>query len=551
MAREWPERHQPDGQQTPAPPAPDYRSPDRRTDRRQRGEGRRAVVVGAGPGGLAAAMLLARSGADVTLLERRDRIGGRTGRIEQQGFRFDLGPTFFLYPRIIEEIFQACGSDLHRHVTLTRLDPLYRLVFEDDQDLRVWADPQRLAAEIARLAPADAGNLPQYLADNRGKLASFRPVLERPFNGLRDLLSPPVLRALAQLRPWASVDRDLARHFQDPRIRLAFSFQSKYLGMSPFRCPSLFTILSFLEHEHGVWHPGGGCSAVLDAMARVARDLGVRIRLNEPVEEVLFTGRRATAVRTAAGHYAADAVIINADFAQSMRRLVPNHLRRRWRDERIDGKSFSCSTFMLYLGIEGRVDLDHHTILLARDYARNLDEIEQGRAPPSAPSLYVQNAGITDPTLAPPGHSTLYVLLPVGNLAGGIDWPRETARFRALALDRLRLLGLGDLERRIRFEQIMTPRGWADDLAVFRGATFNLAHGLDQMLHRRPHNRFEDVDGVYLVGGGTHPGSGLPVIFEGARITARLAADDLGLRFPALAEPRFGAEVEAEQQAAE
>jgi len=498
---------------------------------------RRLVVIGAGPGGLAAACLLAASGADVTLLEARDRVGGRSGSLEVDGFRFDTGPTFFLYPRILREIFALCGANLDREVELIRLDPLYRLAFEKPgaagtADMRVMGDADALAAEIARISPADAAKVRSFRADNALKLEAFRPVLERPFNGRMDLLAPPVLKALRHLRPWASVDRDLARHFQDPRIRLAFSFQSKYLGMSPFRCPSLFTILAFLEHEHGVWHPRGGCASVMEAMARLAGRLGVRLRLGEPVTGIRFDGRRATGVRTARGDYPADAVVVNGDFAQSMTRLVPNHLRRRWSDGRIAGKKFSCSTFMLYLGLEGTAALDHHTILLAHDYERNLAEIEDGRVLPATPSLYVQNAGITDDSLAPKGHSSLYVLVPVGNLAGGIDWAAEQARYRALVLKRLELLGLKDLERRIRVERVMTPVDWAQDLSVYRGATFNLAHSLDQMLHNRPRNRFEDLDGVYLVGGGTHPGSGLPVIFEGARITARLVGEDLGLRVP-------------------
>ncbi len=228
---------------------------------------------------------------------------------------------------------------------------------------------------------------------------------------------------------------------------------------------------------------------------------------------------------------AADAVVVNADFGHAMKALVPDALRRRWTDKRIAGKKYSCSTFMLYLGIEGTLpDLAHHTIYLARDYQANLDQIEAGLVPPGDPSFYVQNACVTDPALAPPGHSTLYVLIPVGhNVVGGVDWPAEQVRYRRMALDRLGRIGIPNLERRIRFEKIVTPADWEVDMAIHRGATFNLAHSLPQMLHWRPRNRFEDLDGVYLVGGGTHPGSGLPVIFESARITSRLLAEDFGL----------------------
>ncbi len=497
---------------------------------------RSVAVVGAGPGGLASAMLLAAAGADVTLYESAPRVGGRSRQLAIDGYRFDTGPTFFLYPKIIEEIFETCGFDFNREVEMTRIDPLYEIAFltadggVDTLDL--WTDPKRLTEALSRFSPRDAAGFDRFLQENRLKLAAFEPVLARPFNSVVDFLDPKVLAALRYLRPWASLDQELDRCFSDPRLRLAFSFQSKYLGMSPYRCPSLFSILAFMEHEHGVWHPTGGCNAVMEAMARLARTMGVRIALDTPVQELVFEGRKATGVRSKEGVQAVDAVIINADFAHAMRHLVPNALRKRWTDRKIESKQFSCSTFMLYLGIEGSVDLHHHTVMLDADYKQNLQEIAMGPAPPGAPSLYVQNASRTDASLAPPGHSALYVLVPVANTEVGIDWTRERSGYRSLVMRRLESLGLKDLESRIRCERIMTPADWQTDLSIFRGATFNLAHSLDQMMCWRPHNRFEDLDSVYLVGGGTHPGSGLPVIFEGARITSRLVVEDLGLQSP-------------------
>lgn len=495
---------------------------------------RRVGIIGGGPGGLAAAMLLAKAGVDVTVHEARDVLGGRSATLTAPTphgtFRFDTGPTFFLYPRVLADIFAACGRRLEDEVELIRLDPQYDLIFEDGARIEATGDIARMQAQIARLSPDDAAALPRFMADNRAKLALFRPILEAAFNSIRDLARPQVLRGLSMLRPHRSVDRDLGVHFRDPRVRLAFSFQSKYLGMSPFRCPSLFTILSFMEYEYGVFHPRGGTGAVIAAMARVARSLGANIRTGEPVEEILFEGRRAVGVQTRGAQRRYDALVVNSDFAQTMTRLVPDALRRRWSDETIRKKKFSCSTFMMYLGLEGTLPgLAHHTVFLARDYAKNLAEIEAGLAP-KEPSFYVQNACASDPALAPPGHSALYVLVPVGNLGGGgVDWGAEQARYRALTLRRLEQIGLRDIERRIRFEKIMTPQGWESELQVFRGATFNLAHNIRQMLHWRPRNRFEDVDRMYLVGGGTHPGSGLPVIFESARITSRLLTEDLGI----------------------
>lgn len=489
---------------------------------------KQVIIIGAGPGGLAAAMLLARAGLRVTVLERTSQVGGRTTTVAADGFRFDLGPTFFLYPRVLAEIFQTVGRDLHEEVRLVRLDPQYRLVFGQGGELEATPDIGRMERALAALSPGDAANFQRFLADNREKLARFATCLEGPFRGWRDVLRWPLLRLLPLLRPWLSLDQELGRYFHDPRVRLALSFQSKYLGMSPFNCPSLFSILSFLEYEHGVHHPIGGCGAVTEAMARVARELGADVRLDEPVEEVLFAGRRAVGVRTAQGVYPADAVVINADFAHAMARLVPDRLRRRWTDRTIAAKRYSCSTFMLYLGIEGRHEhLAHHTIFMARDYERNLDEIERRHVLSEGPSFYVQNACVTDPGLAPPGHSTLYVLVPVTHQHPNVDWAKERGRYRDLVLRQLAQIGIEDVERRIRYERVVTPADW-EAMGIYRGATFSLAHNLGQMLHWRPRNRFDDLERVYLVGGGTHPGSGLPVIFESARISSRLLLEDLG-----------------------
>jgi phytoene desaturase len=348
--------------------------------------------------------------------------------------------------------------------------------------------------------------------------------------GWRDLLSWQLVKRFPLLRPWRSLDRELARHFTDPRIRLAFSFQSKYLGMSPFNCPSLFSILSFLEYEFGVWHPIGGCAALSEGMGRIARRLGVTFSLGEEVQELLFDGRRAVGVKTREGEHRADAIVVNADFAHAMTKLVPNHLRRRWSDEKLGKKRFSCSTFMLYLGIDGRYDdLPHHTIHCAEDYVANLADIEERHVLSEDPSFYVQNASVTDETLAPKGCSTLYALAPVTHQHSNVDWKRAAPAFRTRLLRQLEKIGIQDVERRIRYEKMVTPADWQGRYAIHRGATFNLAHTWRQMLHLRPRNRFEDLDGVYLVGGGTHPGSGLPVIYESARITSRLLLRDLGV----------------------
>ncbi len=489
---------------------------------------RHVVIVGAGPGGLAAALLLAKSGVKVTIVERCNKVGGRTSTLERDGFKFDVGPTFFLYPKVLKEIFSVAGYDLDAEVPMTRLDPQYRLVFGGGGELLATPNVEQMTRAIAAISPEDALKFQAFILHNRNKLTKFLPFLQSPFESWRDLAKPEMLKLLPLLAPWRSLDDDLRVHFKDERIRLGFSFQSKYLGMSPFRCPSLFSILSFLEYEHGVFHPTGGCGSVTRAMARMARELGVEILLNEPVERVLVENGNAIGVRTAHHTLPADAVVMNADFAGAMRRMLPNHLRKKWTDERLAKKTYSCSTFMMYLGIDGRYDdVSHHTIYLAENYRENLQDIEKLHRLSENPSFYVQNAGVTDATVAPEGQSTLYVLLPVTHQTGKVDWEKETPRFRQLALKQLEKIGISNVEKRIRTETIMTPAGWQGEFDLYKGATFSMAHSLNQMLHLRPHNRFEDVGQMYLVGGGTHPGSGLPVIFESARITSRLLLQDL------------------------
>jgi phytoene desaturase len=487
------------------------------------------IIIGAGPGGLASAILLAASGVRVKVFERSPTVGGRTSRLNLGDFKFDVGPTFFLYPRVLDEILRAAGTSLNAELEMVRLDPQYRILFGAGGHVDATSDVAEMERQIATIAPQDAPGFARFMEENRAKMAAMEPCLEMAYRGWKDLLSARLLKLLPLLRPHQSIDGYLKRFFRDERVRLAFCFQSKYLGMSPFRCPSLFSILSFLEYEHGVFHPLGGCAEVTRALARVAQRCGAEILLNEPVEEILFQGKRAIGIRTATETHRADGVVINGDFARAMQRLVPDRLRSRWSDRRIGRKKFSCSTFMLYLGLDGTYDLPHHNIYIARDYAENLRDIEERHILSQEPSFYVQNASVTDSSLAPRGQSALYVLVPVPHQHANIDWNREKFRYRELALNQIAKAGFTNVAGRIRAERIITPDDWDRDFEIHLGATFNLAHSLDQLLHLRPRNRFEDLDGVYLVGGGTHPGSGLPVIFESARISSRLMLEDFGM----------------------
>ncbi|HMN97633.1 MAG TPA: phytoene desaturase family protein [Phycisphaerales bacterium] len=490
------------------------------------------AIVGAGPGGLAAAVLLAASGARVVVYEAQPEIGGRTGRLTKDGFAFDRGPTFFMMPYVLDEIFAAAGARLGERVTLRRLDPMYRLLIgrADGSITRIDAvqDLDRMAAQLDSVRPGDGDGFRRFMQDNRTKLRLMTPILRSPIRGIGDLIGREGLRAAPWVTPWRSLHDSLGRYFRDDAVRLAMSFQSKYLGMSPFECPSLFSILPFIEYEYGIWHPTGGCHALMTALAGVAVELGVEIRCGEPVTELRFEGRRVSALRAGGRWHEHRHVVLNADATWAMKALIPEALRGRETDAAIDSRRYSCSTFMMYLGLRGEVDLPHHTIYTSREYRRNLADIGEGRLS-TDPSIYVCNPSRIDPTLAPPGCSSLYVLMPTANTTAPIDWDAERDRLRDLAYGQVeRVLGAEGLRGRIISETTFTPADWRG-MNINHGATFNLAHTLRQMLHRRPQHRLPGFEGLWLVGGGTHPGSGLPVIFLSAQITARLLCGELGL----------------------
>ena len=489
------------------------------------------AIIGAGPGGLASALLLAKSGVDVTVFERSSAVGGRNKVFDRDGFKFDLGPTFFHYPEVIEDIFKAIGMDAHEELNLHRLDMNYRLIFGQGGQLDCTSDLDEMTERIRGLSgDSNANAFRRYVVDNRLKLEKSKACLQEPWYGATDLLSKRAMRVASVLRPQRSVAGDLMKLFDDDRLMLAMSFQTKYLGMSPFNCPSLFTMLAFLEYEYGIFHPMGGLGSVSERMAAIARDLGVNFRMNEAVESVIMDGKTIKGVRTSQGEFHADKVVMNADFANGMTQLFPDKVRKKWSNKKIDKKKYSCSTFMMYLGIDKVYeDLPHHQIYASANYEQNLEDIEKNhKLTWEDPSVYVQNACVVDPSLAPEGCSTVYALVPVSHIHENIDWDKEKDAYRERILDQIEAkLGYENLRDHIVTEMIITPEDWGDH--CYRGAVFNLAHGLDQMLWRRPKNQFDEINNLYLVGGGTHPGSGLPVIYESARISSKLLLDSLGI----------------------
>lgn len=483
----------------------------------------RVSVIGAGPGGLAAAMLLAAKGYHVDVYEKQPRIGGRSSRLELGEYRFDRGATFLMIPSLLEELFEAAGRSVHDYVDLKRLDPLYALHFGNTV-FTPSSDLEQTVAQIEKLFPGNGEGYRRFMHEEQLKFDRVSPLLRRPFTGWTDYLRSDLLRALPRLHALDTVYGRLSKYFTDERLRWSFTFQSKYLGMSPWECPGTFTILSFMEHRYGLYHPLGGVHALFDAMAKVIQEYGGAIHTSCGVREVTVERGRATGLILDNGERVeSDHVVVNADFGTAVTKLFAPGVLRKYTPAHMERKKFSLSTVMLYLGIKGTVDLPHHSVHFAEDYRQNVDDITKHMRLSEDPSIYVHNPSLLDPTLAPAGKSSLYVLMPVPNLGADVDWDRERDAVLEKLLARLeRIPALADLRTRIEVAHHMTPLEWENELDVYKGATFNLAHNLGQMMALRPHNRFEEVEGVWLAGGGTHPGSGLPTIFESARISVDL-----------------------------
>ncbi len=487
--------------------------------------GKRVIIIGAGPGGLSAGMLLASKGYSVDIFEKEDRVGGRNSYFKLGDYVFDIGPTFLMMKDVLENIFEKSGKRLEDFVETVKLDPMYRLKFADGRELYPSPDREKMKQTMENFSPGSFSGYLKYLERESVKYDRLIPCLSIPYGKISDFFSKNLLRALPYLDAHLSLYGVLTRYFDDPDIRIAFTFQAKYIGMSPWTAPGLFSIISYIEHGGGIYHVTGGLNRLSHGMAEACKESGGNIHLNSPVKELIVENKTAKGVMLENGKIKnADYVIINADFAHAMTNIVDKKSRRKWSDEKLAGMDYSCSTFMLYLGVNKEFkDIPHHSIIFADDYKKNIDEITELKTLSEDFSFYVQNASVSDTTLAPEGKSTIYVLVPVPNKKGAVDWSREKQNLRNKIINALETRGgYTDLSKNIEEEKIVTPDDWVNEHSVYLGATFNLAHSIKQMLYFRPHNEFEEFKNCYLVGGGTHPGSGLPTIYESGKISAEL-----------------------------
>lgn len=485
---------------------------------------KKVIIIGAGPGGLSCGMILASAGYDVQIYEKRSKIGGRNASIKLGEYTFDIGPTFFLMKDALEEVFEQCNKKLEDYVTLQQIEPMYKLQYKD-RTLYPSTDYSKMIEDLEKNFPGSTAGYNKYLEREKEKYNRLVPCLKVPYGKITDYATKRLMRSVPYLDAHLSIYDVMSKYYEEKDLRLSFTFQAKYIGMSPWEAPGTFSIISYIEHGGGVYHVKGGLNQLAVAMGKSIIEDGGTIHLDTEVKEIITEDDKAVGIKLATGEIInADYVVINADFAHAMTTLIPEKKREKYTDAKINKMKYSCSTFMLYLGVNKVYDnMQHHNIIFADDYERNVNEISNKKIISKDPSIYVQNASITDESLAPAGKSTIYILVPAPNNTSDIDWDKEKENFRNIVLDRLEnKAGMTGLREHIEEELVITPKDWQEKMDVYNGATFNLSHNLMQMLYFRPHNEFEEFKNCFLVGGGTHPGSGLPTIYESGKISAEL-----------------------------
>jgi phytoene desaturase len=488
---------------------------------------RRAVVIGSGFGGLAAAIRLGARGYDVTVLERHDQPGGRARVFRDKGFVFDAGPTVITAPFLFEELWTLCGKSMKDYVTLVPVTPFYRIRFHDGAHLDYSGDAERMRVEVGKLAPGDVDGYERFVSMSQEIFSvGFEKLAHVPFDSWTSMAK--IVPQMMRLQSYRTVYGLVSQFVKDERLRQVLSFHPLLVGGNPFTTTSIYTLITYLERKWGVHFPIGGTGALVRGLVDLVQGQGGRIVYDTTVEEILVDAGRVTGVRLASGQeIPADVVVSNADAAFTYKKLVPAAHRSTWTDAKLDRARYSMSLFVWYFGTD-RVygDVAHHTIMLGPRYKELLSDIFDRRILAEDFSLYLHRPTKTDPGLAPAGCDAFYVLSPVPHLDADIDWAERAEAYRQTIEKHLSETLLPDLGKHVVTSRLMTPVHFKEELLSERGAGFSLQPVLSQSAYFRPHNKSEDIEGLYLVGAGTHPGAGVPGVLSSARVLDTVVPDD-------------------------
>lgn len=491
---------------------------------------KQVAIVGAGMGGLATALRLRHHGFGVTVFEKQARPGGRSNLLCEQGFRADTGPTILVMKDTFAEFYRSLGHDLESRVPFRQIDPNYRIYFHDGTQLDLHSNMARLAAEVERVSPGAAERLFRFIGESARKYELAMDFVQRNYAHLTDLVNPTALRRLIGTRAYENLYAHVARAFaHDDKLTKAFSFHSMFLGLSPLEALAMYSLITYADVALGMWYPQGGIYGLVEDMLALADEMGIEIVTGAPVREILIEKGRAVGLQLESGeHVPADLVVSNADLPYTYRHLISPQHRRDYPDRRFDRMRYACSGYVLYLGVNKTYPhLQHQALYFAADYRANLDAIFRTRSLPDDPSFHLNNPTATDPSVAPPGHTLLYVLAPMPNLQGAVDWEKAAPRVREQLLSRLERIVDPDLRHHIVWERDYRPTDYQRDLNAVYGTAFgSLSHNFFQSSYFRPHNRAYDIRGLYFVGQGTYPGIGMPMVMISSRlVTERIVRE--------------------------
>lgn len=480
------------------------------------------IVIGSGFGGLAAACRLQAQGNRVKILEKRDKLGGRAYVYEQDGFKFDGGPTIITAPWLIDEIFELAGSKTSDFVELVKIDPFYNIRFPDGSVFHYNDDKENLFNQIRKFNPADIEGYKRFSKDLGEIYRVGFELIDQPFTSVWDMVK--VIPEMIKLRSDRSVVKFAEKYFKDERLQQAFSFHPLLIGGNPFTATSIYAMIHELEQKFGVWFAMGGTGALVKAFGDLFLDTGGEVFLNTEVEEILIEGGKAIGVKMKSGEVLpADAVISNADVAFTYLNLIPGKFRRKYTDAKVKRMTYSMSLFVAYFGTNRKYDdIAHHEIIMGKRYKELLEDIFDKKILADDFSLYLHRPTATDKSLAPDGCDSWYVLSPVPHLGADIDWTTKAEPYKQAIYQYLEERYLPDLRKHIVSEHSIDPLHFQDTLNSYLGSAFSVEPTLFQSAYLRPHNKSEDVENLYFVGAGTHPGAGMPGVLSSGKIVAAM-----------------------------
>ena len=485
-------------------------------------EQKKAVIIGAGVGGIATSVFLAQNGYKVEVYEKNASPGGRCGQIIQEGHRFDLGATILLMPSLYRKVFTALGLDLDKDLETTSLEPVYKLFFGDGTDFAFTRNAEKMKAQLEAIEPGSYPKFQAYAKEGYDFFnLSINDLLGKNFYHLFEFVNLKSIRLLIKLKVWMFHTDYIKQYFKDPRLRMAFTFQNIYVGQSPYQAPAFFSMLPGAEIAEGALFPKGGMHRIVEKLLETAEGLGVHFQYKSPVSKIVVNGNKTQGIVLEDGTIIdADLVIANADLPYVYKELLPD----KKESDRLKKLKYSCSAIVFHWGVDKVYpQLDHHSIFLNEPYKEGLNKIFKEKSLSDNPSFYIHAPVRTDKTAAPENHDTLSVIIPVAHLDASYDqdWKKLKQTARAGVISRLKEAGLDDIEEHIKIEICYLPKTWKKTCNVTRGSVFgSLGHTIFQMGYFRPQNRHKKYVNLYFAGGSTHPGNGIPLVLLSAKLTS-------------------------------